>query len=217
MFDDIVAFGPWPQGSRAIEVGAGTGIATGPLADRGLLVTALEPSPAMAAVAAHKLGDRTTIVSQRFEDWLPSESFDLLVACNAWHWIHPMVGLKRMDGALHPGSTLALAWTEIVSWGEEPFETRLAQELGSPWPKGTEFITDSLQSIRSHRRVDDLREKRYRFSRTLDAETYVAVKNTYGGPADPELDSSLRRLIDEEFGGSLTKVEEAVLYLAAFH
>jgi tRNA A58 N-methylase Trm61 len=42
-------------GAKAIEVGAGTGIATEPLVRRGLAVTAIEPAAEMAAIAKSKL------------------------------------------------------------------------------------------------------------------------------------------------------------------
>jgi hypothetical protein len=56
-------------------------------------------------------------------------------------------------------------------------------------------------------------ELRHRFSRTLDAGTYVAVSHTYGGVLSPDQDDVVRRVIDEEFGGSVTKVEDAAVYL----
>jgi hypothetical protein len=50
-FDDIVRLANLSPGDKAIEIGAGTGIATQPLVERGLDVTAIEPAAALAAVA----------------------------------------------------------------------------------------------------------------------------------------------------------------------
>lgn len=52
LFDDIVELGELKPGAKTIEIGAGTGIATGPLISRGLQVIAIEPGPAMSAIAA---------------------------------------------------------------------------------------------------------------------------------------------------------------------
>ena len=52
LFDDIVELGELKPGAKTIEIGAGTGIATGPLMSRGLQVIAIEPGPAMSAIAA---------------------------------------------------------------------------------------------------------------------------------------------------------------------
>ena len=67
VFDDILEIANLVAGAEAIEVGAGTGIATEPLVDRGLVVTAIEPAAEMAGVAETKLGDRAQIFVGRFE------------------------------------------------------------------------------------------------------------------------------------------------------
>jgi len=69
LFDDIVELGALQPGATVIEIGAGTGIATGALADRGLQVTAIEPASAMAALGVTRLGSRARFVVGRFEDW----------------------------------------------------------------------------------------------------------------------------------------------------
>ncbi len=73
-----------------------------PLVERGLEVIAIEPAPAMAAVARKKLGGRAEVMVGRFEDW-------------------PMMDRVQADVALAAellpsGGSLALVWTEVVSW-----------------------------------------------------------------------------------------------------
>jgi protein-L-isoaspartate O-methyltransferase len=64
---DVVGLRP---GDRVLEVGAGSGKATLPLARRGLRITAIEPGPALAAQARKNLaGYPVDMVSMRFEDW----------------------------------------------------------------------------------------------------------------------------------------------------
>ena len=41
----------------------------------------------------------------------PFEQVQLVVACNAWHWIEPGVGVQLVAELLPPGGTLALVWT----------------------------------------------------------------------------------------------------------
>ena len=214
MFDDICRFGRLSPGDRVIEVGAGTGIATEGLADRGLVVTALEPAPAMAALAQHKLQGHGEVVLSRFEDWNPTMTdVRLVVSCNAWHWIEPAAGLRQLMRVLAPGGALALAWTVIVSWGEDVFEKRMAEELGAVWPKSHDLVTTSLEAFEDGGRFEPFEVRRHRFSRTMDADSYVAVTHTYGSSRDRERDLIVRRIIDDDCGGSITKVEDAVVYL----
>ena len=69
VFDDIFGVTDITAGSEVIEIGAGNGIATEPLVRGGLSVTAIEPSPEMAALAQAKIGDRGSVFVGRFEDY----------------------------------------------------------------------------------------------------------------------------------------------------
>ena len=214
MFDGIVEFASLANGSKAVEVGAGTGIATEPLVNHGLEVTVIEPAAALAAVARSKLVDRARFVVGRFEDCVPGSPVQLLVAFNAWHWLEPETSIDLAAQWLAPGGSLALVWTEVASWGQEPFEDRLAETFGSPWTKRTDHIEASLEPIRRDARFGEFRVRHYPFERTLDASTFVAVTRTYGGHRAAEHYDTIERIIDNEFGGSVTKVEVATLHLA---
>lgn len=210
VFDDIVDLGGLSTGSVAVEIGAGPGIATAPLVDRGMAVTAVEPSPAMAALGRARV-DTSWFVG-RFEDWTPSP-VDLVTSFNAWHWVEPGAGLDKVAAALRSGGALALVWTDVVSWGGEAFERGLAEAFGAPWPKTLDHVLDSRRHVEADGRFDPCIERRHRFDRTLDADTFVEVTRTYGARLREEEFDTIRRLIDG-LGGSVTKVEEAVLYLA---
>jgi len=168
----------------------------------------------MAAVGVARLRDRARFVVGRFEDWAPDEQVQLVVACNAWHWVDPGIGVQLAARLLPAGGSLALVWTEIVAWGQEPFEDLLTEAFGTLWAKNLDHIQRSLRPVQVDGRFDDFRVRRHRFERTLDAATFVAVCRTYGANFGPRHDRILRRIIDDELGGTVTKVEDAVPYLA---
>lgn len=83
LFDDLVALSGVPESGRILEVGAGTGIATLPLAERGYEIVAVEFGADLAAVAAAKLAKfkNVEVVVADFEEWpLPHEPFDLVTS-----------------------------------------------------------------------------------------------------------------------------------------
>jgi SAM-dependent methyltransferase len=202
------------DGDVAIEIGAGTGLATHPLTDCGLVVHAVEPAVELADLAKGKLQGRARFISGRFEDCpLPTHA-RLVGAFNAWHWVEPGVGLDRAAGLLKPHGSLALVWTEVVSWGPPRFEERLADIFGAPWSKVQPHIEASLRPVQSDPRYGEVRVFHHPFERILDGSSYVAVTQTYGGQRTAEEYDALERIIRDEFGDAVCKQEDAVLYLS---
>jgi hypothetical protein len=120
------------------------------------------------------------------------------------------VALDRVAQLLEPDGYLALVWTEVVSWGQDPFEARLTEICGHPWPKHLEDAERSVESIRADTRFDRFRLRRHRFERRLGAADFVAVTKTYGGHRTDEQYAAIARAIDH-LGGSVNKVEDASL------
>jgi SAM-dependent methyltransferase len=100
-------------GTRVLEIGPGTGQATGRLLDCGAMVTAVELGAEMAAALEAKFqGENLSVVVGAFEDVaLDPGSFDLIVAATSFHWIPPETGLALCADLLRPGGWLALWWT----------------------------------------------------------------------------------------------------------
>lgn len=200
-------------GAVAVDIGAGTGIASEPLARRGVRVIAIEPAPSMAAIAQAKLGALGGEVAvSTFEDWEPSiQSVDLVCGFNSWHWVDPAVGVDKVASLLSSGGSFALVWTEVQQFGEEPFDT--LSGLSAYRVPHADAIEPLLRPIDSRPAFGGRTVTRFRFERVLDADTFIAETRTYPGPHSEERDRMFRTLIEERFAGSITKVEDAVLYL----
>lgn len=102
-------------GARVIDVGTGTGKATRLLADRGMVGVGVEAHADMAAVARRHLaghpGWRVDVAD--FEWWRPEPGdapADLVTSAQAWHWVHPQVGLWRAHRLLRPDGWMAVFW-----------------------------------------------------------------------------------------------------------
>jgi SAM-dependent methyltransferase len=99
-------------GIRALDVGAGTGIAAAQLEEAGAHVLAVEPDERMARLAAAK-GIRVEQAS--FEQWRPADrEFDLVVFAQSFQWIDPRLALQKVAAILRKGGRLALLANRIM-------------------------------------------------------------------------------------------------------
>jgi SAM-dependent methyltransferase len=123
LFSDLTAITGLNPESSVLEVGCGTGQATRSLAALGCAVTAVEPGPAMAALARQQLATFGNVVIEisKFEDWDDrGRKFAVLVAASSWHWVDPSVGWRLAHDVLRPGGWMALLGHVVVRRPDEP-------------------------------------------------------------------------------------------------
>ena len=98
---------------RILEIGCGTGQATLPFARQGCSITALEPGPKLAALAAKNLAafPSVDIKTTTFEEWPANAGqYDLVLSATAFHWVSPDVRYTKSAQALAANGWLALFW-----------------------------------------------------------------------------------------------------------
>jgi SAM-dependent methyltransferase len=115
LFDELVALGDIPPGGLILDVGAGTGKATLPLARRGYQVIAIEPGANMAAVLRENVdGERVTIEQTTFEMYEPDRPVDVVVSAQAFHWVDPRVRYRKAAAVLRAGGAIALLRNDVA-------------------------------------------------------------------------------------------------------
>ena len=129
-------------GTEVLEIGPGTGQATGPLLGLGASVVAVELGSEFAALLRQRFGGRPLRVEVGpFEDVAPSLigeglTVDLVVAATSFHWVPTDLGLQLAADLLRPGGWLALWWN---SFGDpdrpDPFHEALEPLLAELAPE----------------------------------------------------------------------------------
>lgn len=115
-------------GTRVLELGAGSGLATVPMLAAGAAVTAVEPGPALAALLRRRAPGATVREGTAETVPLDDAAYDLAVAATSVHWFDLDVVLPRLHRALVPGGHLAV-WRHV--FGDPtapvtPFRERMA-------------------------------------------------------------------------------------------
>ncbi len=140
----VDALAPLLEGIRSvIDVGAGTGALSRELFDRGLSVTAVEPSPAMGEELHRHMGERTRSDRFRFvaEGWdgLDLPRHDLLLLA------HVPGGITRERDFLVKASGLARRIALVRNagpWNKFFYDELYPLILGRPWKPRGDYIDD---------------------------------------------------------------------------
>jgi SAM-dependent methyltransferase len=165
LLDEFAALKP----ERVLDVGCGTGKVARGLIARGLSVLGVELDERMAAIAR---GHGVPVEVAAFEDWDDAgRTFDLITCGDAWHWIDPERGWRKIGHVLRPGGTVARFWNHHDV--DEPLRSAFAAVYRRVAPE--------LENVpRSRDESDPRAENRtYEWERTYDADEWVALMATY--------------------------------------
>jgi SAM-dependent methyltransferase len=191
LFDDLVVLAGLEPGARLLEVGCATGKATQPLLERGFSVVCVELGAQLAEHARRNLaGMPFEVHVGPFERWKgEAESFDLVYAATAWHWIDPQVRYQKAHALLRPGGHLAFwAANHAFPVGFDAFFAEIQEVYESigeghgVWPPpNPEEVADDRDEIAASGLFADVQVRRYVWAISYTAEAYIALLNTFSG------------------------------------
>ena len=223
IFDELVALSGVPDGGRVLEIGCGTGQATVAMAKRGYDITAIELGPNLAAIARRNLAPYPKVDVQvaAFEEWpLPPVPFDLVMAATSFHWLDADLAVPKIAAALRPGGAVAIISGGHVEGGTSQFfvDVQDCYERHMPGtPPGLRLTrAEDLPAgippaVLASSLFERARHRRHVWLRDFTTQTYVDELNTYSNhiALAPENRDALlvcvRALIDERYGGAITK------------
>jgi len=106
-------------GADVLDCGAGTGIATRLLRERGARVVAMEPGAGMAAESRRAESEVPLVRGEGNRLPFAVGSFDVVAYAQAWHWTDPARSVPEALPVLRPEGVLALWWNQAdirVPW-----------------------------------------------------------------------------------------------------
>ncbi|MFT4286758.1 class I SAM-dependent methyltransferase [Nocardioides sp.] len=111
----LVGAGP----KQVLELGAGTGKLTRTLVELGHEVFATDPDDAMLDVLSRNLPEVRATAGTAEQIPAPDQSFDVVIAGQAYHWFDPETALPEIARVLKEGGVLGLVWNqrdESIPW-----------------------------------------------------------------------------------------------------
>ncbi|MGN7798327.1 class I SAM-dependent methyltransferase [Leifsonia sp. 22587] len=124
-----------------LDLAAGTGKLTARLVDRGLAVSAVDPSAGMLRVLRERLPGVAVAEGTAENIPAPDGAFELVIVAQAWHWVDPARAIPEVARVLRPGGRLGLIWNErdeSIPW---------VRELGSLMDAGSAAFNDGTDPV----------------------------------------------------------------------
>ncbi|MFH8571334.1 class I SAM-dependent methyltransferase [Streptomyces sp. NPDC017993] len=161
--------------TRVADIGAGTGIATALLRERGARVVAIEPGDGMVAEFRRALPEVPIVRGDGNALPLADASHDLLTYAQSWHWTDTARSVPEALRVLRPGGSLAVWWNTDafdVPWIAAQHE-RIARHCGVR--PASEARPDDLRAARlSGLSGLPLARRQVRWSRVVSLDTHLA-------------------------------------------
>lgn len=214
LYQDLFAYKPVEAGSRAVEVGIGTGQATRPVLETG---------------CREKFRDfpNFSAVTGKFEDAALEEgACDLVYSASAFHWIPEEIGYPKVYGMLKPGGAFARFANHPNRDPNHPEMHEALQAVYAVYMPGTrndkiygEEEARERAEVAARYGFVDIQYKLYHRVRTFTAAEYVQLVGTYSDHVALEEEKRKRffaeiRQVIERLGGEISIYDTLDLQLA---
>jgi len=148
-----------PAQLAVVDLGAGTGISSRLIADRGPHVFALEPNAAMREAA--KPDPRIDWIDGTAEaTTLADASVDVVAAYQAWHWVDHPAGVAEARRILRPNGRMAVIYNERDE--RDPFTGGYGTIIAKYAVDATE--ERRFKAVRDFEAIDPARTKRFEYA-----------------------------------------------------
>ncbi|GIP36042.1 class I SAM-dependent methyltransferase [Paenibacillus sp. J2TS4] len=190
-----------PANGEVADIGAGTGIFSELLLERGCKVTAVEPNKEMREAAEERLVGEPyfrIMPGSAEETGLPDRSVDFIVCAQSFHWFDRTAARVEFRRILRPGGKAALIWNSRLTHGtpfREEYE-RLLQTFGTDY-KSDKDRDISPESLASFFKPGAMQEARFTNQQVFDFEGLRGRLHSSSSslvPGDPNYENMVNEL-----------------------
>lgn len=232
LYDELVRLTALQPHERVLEIGCATGKATMSLAHRGFPITCVEIGPALAAEARHNLAPfpGVHVIEADFDTWQTQQNntFALVFAATAWHWLDPAIRYQKSWAFLCPGGHLAF-WnaTHVFPEGGDTFFheiQKVYEQIGEAIPGERQLRPDEVPDCRAEIEAtglfDHVTVSHFDWEIAYTADEYIRLLDTFSGHIAmatwkrDRLYGEIRRRLAERPDGRLRRHWGAVLHVA---
>lgn len=214
IFEDIFNYKPITKESRVLEIGFGSGKAALPFLDTNCSFFGIEPGEELLSIAKERFKDYSnfSLYNTTLQDFICDDnSFDLVYAATAFHWIPEEYGYKRVLGLLKNGGVFArFAYHAGGDKGRKALTDEIQELYRKYMPtKGSpkEFSETDAKML-AEKALDygfvDVKHTLYHTTKDFTADEYISLLRTY--PDHMKLDESIRQKL---FSGIHTAIEKS--------
>lgn len=202
-------------GTRVLEVGAGSGLATRELVKAGSSVVAIEPGRDLATLLAQEHVDVSVIVATLEDAVLPTHLFDSAVAATSMHWVELSTGLPKLHAALREGGWLAVWRTRFsddsVVTAFRRHVQEIAQARSTPPAVRDRPNSSTMEELTEGGWFEAVSTERWRWSIELDADGIRRLFRSFPEWTDAEVEGVSQAA--DDLGGVVTEHYQTVLHL----
>ncbi|MBW4443657.1 MAG: class I SAM-dependent methyltransferase [Plectolyngbya sp. WJT66-NPBG17] len=228
----VVEVAQLSPGSKILEVGCGSGVATVDFARLGYAIDAVEPNLEFCRLAEQHCEPypQVKVIPQTFEEWqVQSGKFQIVLAANAWHWISSDIKYVKASEALQNNGALVLLWNMSLEPSHEVYQVlnEVYQQVApsiAPKYEGKETQEEILQGL--GKLVGDSglfaspTTESISCERVYEVDRYLELLSSYSqyialdAPTREALFSGLKTTIDQQFEGKIQLFNLAAYQIA---
>lgn len=235
IYQFLIETGALKANTAALEIGAGTGLAT-----RRLLEAAVDPliviepdarfSPMLTEMGAQYPTEFNVIETPFEEAELSPRSFDLIAAATAFHWVNRTTGLPKVIQLLKPEGFVALWWNVFGDPMRDDAYHEATRHILAALRSSPSSASDSVPyALDVDARLKELAETGafvapqyalHRWTLVLDTTQVASLYATFASISELPRDKAravlgqLMEVAEKQFGGTVERNMVSAVYVA---